>query len=87
METTLNQDTFTILVPKIDTKRFKGIVKAMGWTITSISQSTEKTRLYDPESGDYLNDETMRAIEDSRKGIDVNSYASFDDFAKAMRAL
>ena len=87
MEAVVNQNSFVISVPEFDTKRLKGIVKAMGWTITPTVKAVEKVRLYDPESGEYLNDETMRAIENSRKGIDVNSYASFDDFAKAMRAL
>ena len=87
MEAVVNQNSFVISVPKFDTKRLKGIVKAMGWTITPAAKAVEKVRLYDPESGEYLNDETMRAIEDSRKGIGVNSYASFEDFANAMRAL
>ena len=86
MEEALHQNTFTVSVPQLDTKRFKGIAKAMGWIILPMP-IVEKPQLYDPESGAYLNEETMRVIEDSRKGIGVNHYASFDDFAKAMRAL
>ena len=29
---------------------------------------TRKPRLYDPETGEYLNDKTMKAIEDVRSG-------------------
>ncbi|MBQ2440563.1 MAG: hypothetical protein II502_00045 [Paludibacteraceae bacterium] len=81
METSIDNKTFIVSVPKIDTKRFKGLVKLMGWTIS------EKAMLYDPETDQPLNDETMRVIEKARRGVDVTSYDSFDDFAKAMRAL
>ena len=47
-----------------------------------------KPRLYDPETGEYLNDETMQAIEDVRSGKEpLISYSSFEDFKKAMREL
>ena len=87
METSsLNQEIFMVSIPKVETKRFKGFAKLMGWTITSTAKA-DKARLYDPETGKYLNEETMSVIEDSRRGIGVKSYASFDDFAKAMRTL
>jgi len=47
-----------------------------------------KPRLYDPETGEYLNDETMQAIEDVRSGKDEGTaYESFEEFKKAMMAL
>ena len=47
-----------------------------------------KSRLYDPETGEYLNDETMQAIEDVRSGKDEGTtYESFEEFKKAMTAL
>ena len=47
-----------------------------------------KPRLYDPETGEYLNDETMQAIEDVRSGKDQGTtYESFEEFKKAMLAL
>ena len=47
-----------------------------------------KPRLYDPETGEYLNDKTMKAIEDVRSGKDKGTtYSSFEEFEKAMRAL
>jgi hypothetical protein len=47
-----------------------------------------KPRLFDPETGEYLNDETMQAIEDVRSGKDEGTtYASFEEFKKAMMAL
>jgi hypothetical protein len=47
-----------------------------------------KPRLYDPETGEYLNDETMQAIEDVHSGKDQGTfYESFEEFKKAMEAL
>ena len=47
-----------------------------------------KPRLYDPETGEYLNDETMQAIEDVRSGKDQGTISeSFEEFKKAMAAL
>ena len=47
-----------------------------------------KPRLYDPETGEYLNDETMQAIEDVRSGKDQGTtYESFEELKKAMLAL
>ena len=49
---------------------------------------TKKPRLYDPETGEYLNDKTMKAIEDVRSGKDKGTtYESFEEFKKAMEAL
>ena len=39
-----------------------------------------KPRLYDPETGDYLNDATMKVIEDARKGKDVIEVGSMDEY-------
>ena len=82
---TLNQNHFMVSVPKIDTKKFKSLIKLMGWTVAPAKSTA---RLYDPETGDYVNDETMQAIEDARSGQDQGtSYSSFEEFEKAMRAL
>ena len=44
----------------------------------------DKSRLYDPETGEYLNDETMKVIEDAHKGIGVTHYDSVDDMFKSI---
>lgn len=50
--------------------------------------AAQKPRLYDPETGEYLNDKTMKAIEDVRSGKDKGTtYESFEEFKKAMLAL
>ena len=58
-------------------------------TATPFTKVTpHKPRLYDPETGEYLNEETMQAIEDVRSGKDQGTtYESFEDFKKAMMAL
>ena len=44
----------------------------------------KKPRLYDPETGEYLNDKTMKAIEDAHKGIGVTHYDSVDEMFKSI---
>ena len=41
------------------------LCKRMGWTV---SEAKSADNLYDPESGAYLNDETMQAIHDVESG-------------------
>ena len=59
--------------------------------VTAIRPATSKAkkpRLYDPETGEYLNNKTMKAIEDVRSGKDKGTtYSSFEEFEKAMRAI
>ena len=72
-------DTFTLTVPKADVNFFKTMAKRMGWTVEH--KRTAKPRLYDPETGEYLNDKTMKVIEDVRSGKEkMYSFESLDDF-------
>lgn len=43
---------------------------------------TKKSRLYDPESGEYLSSETMNTIEDARKGKGIAFSGSVNEFRK-----
>ena len=47
-------------------RKLKSIAKKMGWKIER--KRAVKPRLYDPETGDSLNNATMKVIEDARKG-------------------
>ena len=79
----------TVNIPNRKIGFFKKLIEEMGWTyeMTEI-QPKVRARLYDPETGRYLNDETMKAIEDVRSGKDKGTvYSSFEEFEKAMRAL
>jgi len=70
-------DTISLNIPKTDLSFFKTLAKKMGWVINKKS-TPRKKRLYDPETGEYLNDETMKAIEDDS----VAFSGSFEDFKK-----
>ena len=64
-------------------KMLKGVI-----AISKPKTITNKAQLYDPETGEYLNEETMKAIEDVRNGKDEGvTYSSFEDFENAMRTL
>ena len=78
-------DTFTLTVPKADVSFFRTMAKKMGWTIER--KRTVKCRLYDPETGDWLNNATMKVIEDARKGKNVIEAGSMDDYLKLVSNL
>ena len=52
--------------------------------VTAIKRAKPATkcpRLYDPETGEYLNDKTMKVIENVRNGKEkMYSFESLDDF-------
>ena len=83
--TKTSPDTFMLTVPKADVSFFRTMAKKMGWTIER--KRTAKPRLYDPETGDYLNDATMKVIENARKGKDVIEVGSMDDYLKLVSNL
>ncbi len=72
-------DTVTLNVPRADRTFFNALVKKMGWVIDKKSKSAKKS-LYDPETGCYLNDETMKVIEDAEKGIGIAFTGSVEEF-------
>ncbi|MBR3522421.1 MAG: hypothetical protein IKN75_07915 [Prevotella sp.] len=77
-----------LLVSISDMSMMKDIKKAIGMlkgvTKVKAQKAKAKPRLYDPETGEYLNDETMKVIEDAHKGIGLTHYASLKDFYKEM---
>ena len=50
--------------------------------VTAIKKTKQPShgRLYDPETGDQLNEETMKVIEDARKGKGIAFTSSFEEF-------
>ena len=79
-----------LLVSISDLSMVNDIKKAISMLkgVTVVKKQKAKPRLYDPETGEYLNDETMQAIEDVRSGKDQGTvYESFEEFKKAMEAL
>ena len=74
-------NTFTLTVPKTDVSFFRAMAKKMGWMIERKRSAVKKPRLYDPETGECLNDKTMKAIEDVRNGKEpVYEMKSMDKF-------
>ncbi len=52
-------------IPRRDVAFIKQLGKRMGWTI---SENNVPDSLFDPESGEFLNEETMQAIRDVEAG-------------------
>ena len=75
-----------LLVSISDMSMLKDIKKAISMVkgVTKVKTQKAKPRLYDPETGEYLNDKTMKVIEDAHKGIGVTHYDSLQDFYKEM---
>jgi len=87
--TTVEPQGVQLLVSIGDMSMLKDIKKAISMVkgVTKVkTQQLKKARprLYDPETGEYLNDETMKVIEDANKGIGVIHYDSLQDFYKEM---
>ena len=73
---------------KLDDGEKLQLITMLAESVKSVVTAPRKPRLYDPETGEYLNDETMQAIEDVRSGKDQGTtYESFEEFKKAMMAL
>ena len=71
MQRNINYKTMATVVslnvnmPRSDISFIKKLGKRMGWTIT---EEVHSDSLYDPETGQYLNEKTMQAIRDVEAG-------------------
>lgn len=72
---------YNVAIPKADLPFMQKLAKRMGWTLT---EATPADALFDPESGRYLNEETMRAIRDVEAGRDVHRAESIDTLFEAL---
>ena len=86
MATTQLPTAGQLLVGVSDLSMMNDIKKAISMLkgVTTVKKQKTRPRLYDPETGEYLNDKTMKVIEDALKGKNVTSYASADDMFKAL---
>ena len=75
-----------LLVSISDLSMVNDIKKAISMLkgVTTVKKQKTRPRLYDPETGEYLNDKTMQVIEDALKGKNVTSYASADDMFRKL---
>lgn len=56
-----------ISMSKSDVPFVRQLAKRMGWSVVE-EKAIKTDHLYDPETGAYLNDETMQAIRDVEAG-------------------
>ena len=69
-------------------KALKAYLQALGVFVSKITpKATSKVRIYDPETGQYMNDRAVKDIEqalDDAKHGRLKTYDSVDDFFKEM---
>ena len=80
MATIILQVPAESLVPKVK----QACKMLMGVASVKIQREKAKPQLYDPETGLYLNDASIKVIEDAVKGKGVTQYNSLKDFYKEM---
>lgn len=66
----------TLTIPTDDYGFLEKLADKMGWLM---NKHMAPDALYDPETGRYLNEETMQVIRDARKGINVFTCNSVDE--------
>ena len=78
-----------LLVSISDLSMVNDIKKAISMLkgVTKVKKQRTKTRIYDPETGEYMNDMAVRdieqALDDSKHGR-LKTYNSVDEFFKEM---
>ena len=72
----MNCVNLNISLPKSDMDFMYLLGKRMGW---EVKEAKTPDALFDPESGEYLNEETMQAIRDVEAGKDVKRCNSIDE--------
>lgn len=78
-----------LLVSISDLSKVNDIKKAISMLkgVTKVKKQRTKTRIYDPETGEYMNDRAVRDIEqalDDAKHGRLKTYNSVDEFFKEM---
>ena len=70
----------TINIPNHEVSFFKKMMTKLGWTYTVVGEenTAKEPRLYDPETGDYLNDKTMKAIEEAHDDMKQGRLKSYE---------
>jgi hypothetical protein len=75
--------SITVHIPNNEIGFFKKIMEKLGWSYQVMS----KPQIIDPETGDSLNEKTMKVIEDARDGKDIEFTGSIDEFKQWAEAL
>ena len=53
--------------------------------LESVEKPSRRARIYDPETGKYLNDETVKVIEETRQGRGVVFRGTFEDYLESVK--
>ena len=72
----MNNVNLNISLPRSDMDFMCLLGKRMGWSVREINNTDA---LFDPETGEYLNEETMQAIRDVEAGRGVVRCKSIDE--------
>ncbi|MBP3511282.1 MAG: hypothetical protein J6K19_04480 [Prevotella sp.] len=73
-------ENITLTIPTDDYGFLEKLAGKMGWLMNiGKTKHVAPDALYDPETGRYLNEETMQVIRDAQKGINVFTCDSVDE--------
>ena len=72
----MNSVNLNINLPRSDMDFICMLGKRMGW---KVKESRTSDALFDPESGEYLNEETMQAIREVESGKGVKRCKDMDE--------
>lgn len=76
------------VVKKLDDGQKLQLITMLAGSVTPAVAEPRKPRLFDPETGEYLNDETMQVIEDVRSGKEkMYSVDSFEEYLESVKNL
>lgn len=79
-------ENVTLTIPQDDYSFLKKLADKMGWLFSiQRPEGVAPDALYDPETGCYLNEETMQVIRDADKGINVFRCESIDELMELAR--
>ena len=79
----MDMTSITINIPNNEVSFFKKMMEKLGWSY----QVQEKPQLFNPETGDSLNDKTMKVIEDARNGKGIEFSGTVDEFKQWAESL
>ncbi len=74
----MNSVSVNISLPQSDIPFMRMLGQRMGWRVR------ENDALFDPESGKYLNEETMQTIRDMEEGKGVMRCSNIDELLAAV---
>ena len=73
---------------KLDNSEKLQLITLLAESVKPAVAEPRKPRLYDPETGEYLNDETMQLIEDVRSGKEkMYKVDSFEEYLEMVKDL